>query len=57
MRCRNCGLQWTMTAKQVADAMQRQAEAARGKSYERILQIFATEFAAWAAEVKNHRDS
>ncbi len=55
MRCRNCGLQWTMTARRVAEAMQRQAEAAEGKSYEAILQGFAAEFAAWAAEVNDHR--
>ena len=57
MRCRNCGLQWTMTAKQMADAMRRQAEAAKGKPYERILQIFATEFAEWAADVNDPHGS
>ena len=55
MRCRKCRLQWTMTAQRVAEAMQRQAEAAKGKSYERILWGFAAEFADWAAEVNDHR--
>ncbi len=44
-----------MTAQRVAEAMQRQAEAAKGKSYERILWGFAAEFADWAAEVNDHR--
>ncbi len=55
MRCRNCRLQWTMTAQRVAEAMRRQADAAKGKSYEPILQGFAAEFADWAAEVNDHR--